>query len=261
MPVSCVIGRLLVAILFIGLQKPQSAGAQQADLRLIVPQRLIDTGLIRHLLPRFRFKSRIRVEAVPEGGEGEASLLPDAEGGVAVMSSAEGEPYYLAMLSGDPEHRKKISSLQAWLQSVPGRSAIESFKPDGTQMFTPGAKKIVKAQKVKIEGDADLGSKLALLHCGRCHVIDSRNPFGGIGSTPSFGAMRGMPKWATSFPAFWSINPHPAFTQIEGITEPFDPARPPPIAPLILTLEEVEAISSFVSRMKPKDLGGGVEAR
>ena len=56
-------------------------------------------------------------------------------------------------------------------------------------------------------------------------------------------------------------NPHPAFTQIEGITEPFDPARPPPIAPLILTPEEVKAISSFVSRMPAKDLGGGVEAR
>tara|TARA_R110000868_G_scaffold295163_1_gene555580 strand:- start:3096 stop:3881 length:786 start_codon:yes stop_codon:yes gene_type:complete len=261
MPVRHVIGRLLVAILFIGLQKPQAAGAQQADLRLIVPQRLIDTGLVRHLMPRFRFKTRIRVEAVAEGGEGEASLLPNAEGGVAVLSSAEGEPYFLAVLSGDPEHREKISALQAWLQSVPGRSAIESFKPDGTQMFTPGARKVVKAQKVKIEGDADLGSKLALQHCGRCHVIDSRNPFGGIGSTPSFGALKSMPKWATSFPEFWTINPHPAFTQIEGITKPFDPARPPPIAPLILTPEEVKAISSFVSRMPAKDLGGGVEAR
>lgn len=261
MPVRQGIGRLLVAILLIGLQKPQSAGAQQADLRLIVPQQLIDSGLTRHLLPRFRFKTRIRVEAVAEGGEGEASLLPDTDQGIAVMSSAEGVPYFLAAVTIDPEQRKMVSALQAWLQSVPGRSAIEGFKPDGIQLFVPGAKKAVTAKQVKIEGDAVLGSKLALQHCGRCHVIDSRNPFGGIGSTPSFGALRSLPKWITSFPTFWTINPHPAFTQIEGITEPFDPARPPPIAPLILTLEEVEAISSFVSQMPAKDLGGGVEAR
>ena len=94
MPVSRVIGRLLVAILFIGLQKPQSAGAQQADLRLIVPQRLIDTGLVRHLLPRFRFKTRIRVEAVAEVGEGEAGEGEAGEGeaGCSARSRAMAKP-------------------------------------------------------------------------------------------------------------------------------------------------------------------------
>lgn len=261
MPVKHLIGSLLIsAIAVLGLKLP-IAVAQEADLRLIVPDHLIESGLTQHLLPRFRFKTRIRVEAIVEGDDGAASLLPEAADGIAVMSSADGVPYYLASISPDPAQQEKIAKLLDWLQSGPGRAAIESFKPDGSQLFTPGAKKIVEEVKIEIEGDADLGSKLALLHCGRCHVVDSRNPFGGIGSTPSFGALKTLPDWPESFAAFWTINPHPAFTQIEGITEPFDPARPSPIAPLVMTIEDVEAIASFVAKMPTKDLGGTVEAR
>ncbi|MEH6727146.1 MAG: cytochrome c [Hyphomicrobiales bacterium] len=261
MPVKQLIGSLLVYVVAaLGLKLP-GALAQDADLRLIVPDYLVESGLTQHLLPRFRFKTRIRVEAVSEGEVGAASLLPDNKAGVAVLSSAEGVPYFLTSLSEDTELQTKVRKLLDWLQSKPGRAAIESFRPDGEQLFTPGARKIVKEVAIEIEGDANLGSKLALLHCGRCHVIDSRNPFGGIGSTPSFGALKTLPKWPDSFAAFWTINPHPAFTQIDGITEPFDPARPSPIAPIVMTIEEVEAIASFVAQLPAKDLGGVVEAR
>jgi hypothetical protein len=54
------------------------------------------------------------------------------------------------------------------------------------------------------------------------------------------------------------FNPHPAFTQIEGVTEAFAPDRPPTIAPLLLTLEETRAITAFVSTLKPKDLGARI---
>jgi mono/diheme cytochrome c family protein len=261
MPVKQVVGSLLVYVVAAFALKLPGAHAQEADLRLIVPDHLVENGLTQHLLPRFRFKTRIRVEAVAEGEKGDASLLPNATSGVAVLSSADGEAYFLTSLSDDAELQEKVGKLLDWLRSTPGRAAIEGFKPDGKQLFTPGARKVVKQVEIEIEGDADLGSKLALQHCGRCHVIDSRNPFGGIGSTPSFGALKTLPKWPDSFAAFWTINPHPAFTQIEGITEPFDPARPSPIAPIVMTIEEVEAVASFVAKLPVKDLGGAVEAR
>ena len=39
------------------------------------------------------------------------------------------------------------------------------------------------------------------------------------------------------------------------MTEPFHPERPPPIAPVEMTLDEVEALLAFVHTIKPKDLG------
>ena len=62
------------------------------------------------------------------------------------------------------------------------------------------------------------GEKLTLLHCGRCHVVSERNRFGGIGSTPSFAALRGAADWEERFRAFYALNPHPAFTQIPDVT-------------------------------------------
>lgn len=99
------------------------------------------------------------------------------------------------------------------------------------------------------------GETLALLHCGRCHVVSDRNKYGGIGSTPSFGALRTIPNWREKFAAFWVYNPHPSFTQVEGVTEPFPAERPPHIAPVELTLEETEAIALFAASIEPKDLG------
>ena len=239
----------------------QKALAQDADLTVVVPQNLIESGFMKHVLPRFRFKTRIRAAALPEGNNGDASLLSAENGGTAIMSATDGKVFRFQTITKDADKAAKSSKLLQWLQSGPGRAAIAGFKPDGVQQFAPGAAKIVEEVEVEVDGDANLGSKLALLHCGRCHVIDSRNPFGGIGSTPSFGAMKNLSGWLESFSAFWTINPHPSFTQIEGITEPFAPSRPPPIAPLLLTLEDVEAITAFVVSMPTKDLGGAVEAR
>lgn len=254
------LGLLLVGLCLSTLQE-QKALAQDADLTVVVPQNLIESGFMKHVLPRFRFKTRIRAAALPEGSDGDASLLSAENGGTAVMSAVDGAIFRFQTTTDDADKAAKSTKLLQWLQSGPGRAAIEGFQPNGEQLFAPGAAKIVQEVKIEVEGDANLGSKLALLHCGRCHVIDSRNPFGGIGSTPSFGAMKNLSGWLESFSAFWTINPHPSFTQVEGITEPFNPSRPPPIAPLLLTLEEVEAITAFVVSMPTKDLGGAVEAR
>jgi hypothetical protein len=112
-----------------------------------------------------------------------------------------------------------------------------------------------KPQDVVIEGDAVQGSRLALVHCGRCHVIDKRNRMGGIGSTPSFAALRGRTAWHELFLKFFTENPHPSFTQVEGVTIPFGPDRVAHIAPVEVTLDEIDAITAFVATLTPKDLG------
>ncbi len=38
-------------------------------------------------------------------------------------------------------------------------------------------------------GELAKGKALAVKFCARCHVIDHKNPFGGIGSSPSFPLM------------------------------------------------------------------------
>jgi len=67
--------------------------------------------------------------------------------------------------------------------------------------------------------------------------------------------MRNYDDWKARFEAFYTEPPHIAVTQIEGITEPFDPARPSPIAPMLLTEADVEAIMAFVETIEPKDVG------
>jgi len=99
------------------------------------------------------------------------------------------------------------------------------------------------------------GKKATVFHCGRCHVVPGGNPFGSIGSTPSFAVMRNYAEWRARFAAFYTEPPHVAITQIEGVTEPFDPSRPSPIAPMVMTEEDVAAIIAFVETIEPKDVG------
>ena len=103
--------------------------------------------------------------------------------------------------------------------------------------------------------DLTPGQKAAIVNCGRCHVVPGGNPFGSIGSTPSFAVMRNYPDWRARFEAFYTEPPHVAVTQIEGVTKAFDPSRPSPIAPMVLTKDEVDAIIEFVETIEPKDVG------
>ena len=102
------------------------------------------------------------------------------------------------------------------------------------------------------------GEKLTLFHCGRCHVINEKNKYGGIGSTPSFGALRTLDDWEDRMDAFFTLAPHPAFTQVEGVTEPFPIDRPSPIHPLELTVDDIDTIKEFTRTIPPKNLGNEV---
>ena len=214
---------------------------------------MISAGLDKHLLPRFGFKHRIRVSAVPEGPADMA--LGTGGVGTFVFRDSEGTKYSLDT-GDDPRGR----TLLEWLQSGPGQAAIEAFAPDGRQAyFTEVIVEEVVVEEV-FDGDTKSGSDLAILHCGRCHVVDKRNRMGGIGSTPSFAALRGRNNWSELFRAFYTANPHPSFTQVDGVTAPFDPNREVHIAPVEITIEDVEAITAFVATLTPKDLGRPVQA-
>lgn len=102
------------------------------------------------------------------------------------------------------------------------------------------------------------GEQLVRQHCTRCHVVGDLNKYGGIGSTPSFGAIKSLPDWQDRFAAFWSLLPHPSVVQVEGIS----PERPKGVLAttkqIVLTPAEVEAILSYIDTVPVKDLGGGV---
>ena len=122
----------------------------------------------------------------------------------------------------------------------------------------PAALALLAAFPAGADDEFAPGEKLTLRNCGRCHVINERNRYGGIGSTPSFAALRTVPDWEDRFRAFYTLNPHPAFTQIPGVTEPFPIDRPSPIHPIELTLEEIDRSIEFSRTIEPKDLGAPI---
>lgn len=105
------------------------------------------------------------------------------------------------------------------------------------------------------------GEKLVRQHCTRCHVVGNLNKYGGIGSTPSFGAMKSLPDWQDRFAAFWSLLPHPSVVQVEGLS----PERPKGLLAttkqIFLNMDDVDAIQAYVDTVPVKDLGGGINYR
>ncbi len=237
----------MVLILSLGL-----GTAAKADLTLLMSEEMLANGFDKQILPRFKFKHRIAVTPVTEG---EADMVLGGDG-TRVFQAIEGDVVRLAIRTDNPEAKTFLD----WLKSGPGKAAIEGFEPDGRQVYTTEVAVVVVETQEVFEGDTATGSRLALVHCGRCHVVDQRNRMGGIGSTPSFAALRGRENWSDLFRAFWAHNPHPSFTQVEGVTEPFDPNKAVHVAPVEITMDEIEAITAFVATIEPKSLGRPVQA-
>ena len=105
------------------------------------------------------------------------------------------------------------------------------------------------------------GEKLTMTNCGRCHRVSAKDRMGGIGSTPSFAVMRTWDNWEDKMKAFWIYRPHPSFTQIEGVTEPFADDRPPHVHPISLTLEQLRVIIDYARTIAPADLGAELGSR
>jgi mono/diheme cytochrome c family protein len=234
-------------------------GAQASDdLTLRMPESLIQQGFDKHILPRFKFKHRITIVAIAEAG---ADMTLGTDGaGVRVFEDIDGRTFGLQITTPEAEAIAMAKTFLGWLESDPGKAAIEGFQPDGIPLFKTALTDVEVEEAEVFDGDIQIGGKLALFHCGRCHVVDQRNRMGGIGSTPSFAALRGRDNWSDLFRAFYTQNPHPSFTQVEGVTEPFNPNRQIHIAPVEVTLDQIEAITAFVATITPKDLGRPIQA-
>lgn len=259
------IGMLLAVVPGLGVR------AQDKVVTLVTTEEAEESGLLSYILPRFKLKTGIAVEVVAGAPGGLAALRdgadlvlePGGEGQPVMYAAAAqdsgGQPYRIALLPD--AHKDHAPRLVEWLVSDIGQNTLAAYQVDGRQPFVPLAEVAPPVVAVVLDGDAAEGEKLAHFACGRCHVVSERNRMGGIGSTPSFAAMRNFPDWQDKFLSFYALNPHPSFTQVEEVTEPFPSGRQPHIAPVELTLEEVEAIAAYAATIAPKDLGGQVQSQ
>ena len=171
--------------------------------------------------------------------------------GTPVFSN-KSDTWALAILSKDHPGTKRFAD---WITSEVGQRAITGFKPDGVQAFTLPSAFVEEEEEIAFDGNANTGKQLSRLLCGRCHVAAPEDKFNSIGSTPSFFVLRAMEDWSDRFQTFYVLRPHPAFTQIEDVTEPFPEDRPSPIVPIDMTLDDLEAILAYVSALEPANLG------
>ena len=216
-------------------------------MRLFAPTELVETGLFKFILPRFTLKHRVKVELV----EGNSTARLGRTDGDAVFADTGGN--WLLQVEADA-HAGSVKFAD-WLTSEIGQRTVLSFAPNGTAPFVAPIATEVIPEDVVADGNSEEGQRLALTHCGRCHVVSEANRMNAIGSTPSFAVLRTFGDWEERFQAFFALKPHPAFTQIEEVTEPFPEDRPSPIVPVEMTLEDLESILAFVAAMAPADLG------
>lgn len=240
--------------LALGMVCATASTAQDADktFRLSIPDSLTETGLPQYLLPRFSLKTGTRITRV---GAGDAADAGFGDTGRAAFASVD--QIWKLDVGDDPD----AQAFSDWLFSAVGRSTVDGFTVDGETPFSSTVKEEAVVAVLTFDGDADKGADLSLALCGRCHVVSEANRMKAIGSTPSFAVLRALPDWDDRFQAFYALNPHPAFTQIADVTPPFDISRPSPIAPVEMTLDDLEHILAFVADETPADLGAPIESR
>ncbi len=227
-----------------------SAAAQDKSFSLQSPAALTDTGILQHLLPRFSLKTGIRI-TLSEG----ASDAAFGTTGNPVFRQDDAIWHFED--NGDPDS----AAFYEWLISDVGKRTIEGFAPDGSAAFSTDVRVQTTAGVVTLTGDAALGEDVSLTRCGRCHVVNDSNRMNAIGSTPSFALMRNFADWEGRFQTFFLLRPHPAFTQVADVTDPFPDNLPSPIAPIEVTLDEIDAIVAFVATIEPADLGAPVQSQ
>lgn len=236
------------------LMLASGVAAQAADktFRLAVPQGLRDTGLMTYMLPRFSLKTATRVTIVAPADDADAVF---GDSGVVTFEGA-GQVWRLEV-GGDPDAQRFAD----WLVSDVGRNTVDGFMVDGTAPFTARVKETTKVAVVQYDGDAAQGAALSLTLCGRCHVVGAVNRMKASGSSPSFAVLRTLPNWPERFTDFYTLNPHPSFTQVTNVTPPFDETRPSPITPVVITLAELNDIMAFVAAVTPADLGAPIRSK
>ncbi len=233
---------------------PLPAGGEESrEFSVSVSSEIEASGLMSYILPRFALKTGRRGSVVAAGGD--LRLGPQEGQGVPVMAR-DGQVFVL-VLDSENEAARRFAD---WILSDIGQTTLAAFAPADGLPFGPAPTE-ERAVTIEITGDAVRGREMAEMHCARCHRVGTDADGMGIGSAPSFAALRTLPDWAERFAAFYVLNPHPAFLQVSGVTPPFDPALPPPIVPVEISADEVEALSAFAAGIRPADLGADILSR
>ena len=248
--------RFRLALLALALSLPLMARADPLDLTIKADPALVDTGLIKFLLPRFSLKTGIKLHLGPD--DPDVTLSSTAGPGARPAFKGPVQLYYIMLAADAPD---KASRFANWLLEDVGQRTIDQFRRDGQQIFFAAADDAPVVVKAPPQGDIQNGELLSYANCGRCHVIGDKNRMKGIGSTPSFALMRGFPDWQRRFEGFYNLNPHPSFSQVQGVTTPFNQALPPAIIPIELTQTELDDIVAFVAGITPADLGAPLQTQ
>lgn len=239
-------GLVIIFTLLAGL-----ARADDVRVQFYAAPELVESGLIQHIRPRFSLKTSVGVDIVSDPAV--ATLLIWDQGDP--VFAGLGQVWYLER----PGAHEGSDRFARWITSEIGQRTITGFAPEGRALFATTDTASAPAQEAGLSADAQAGREVAFARCGRCHVTETERRMTGIGSTPSFPVLRSLDNWDYRFAAFYTLKPHPAFTQIEDLTEPFPAHQPPPLVPVELTLDELDALLAYVEGLAPADLGEALE--
>ncbi len=245
---------LICVIVAVCLGMSTAGGRAAENFRLGAPPPLTESGLLDFVLPRFSLKTGIRVEVVDLESPAEILLAPDGEG-PRVFDGA-GARWRIQI--NTPSHAG-AARFADWLTSEIGQRTVTSYEVEGAAPFGLPVQDAREAVEVTFDGDAVLGHELSVAHCARCHAVSDATRKNAMASTPSFAVLRAMADWDRRFQTFYILNPHPSFTQIEDVTEPFPIDRPSPIAPVEITIDDLGAILAYVAGVAPADLGAPIQ--
>ena len=239
----------------VAVMLPVMATAQTTDnpkqVRVFADPEFIESGLFKYLAPRFTLKTQVRL------------ILGDQSDAQVAIAVATGRPiaqrgatiFAVQLIDGEHPGAERFVD---WLQGEVAQNTVLAFAPDtGDRFVIPEVQDTIE-QVVNFTGDAALGLQVAQAQCSRCHVVGG-NRMGAIGSTPSFFALRTLVDWPQRMSGFYLLNPHPAFTVVQDVTDPFDPNLPPPIVPIQVTLDQIDALLAYMQRLQPADLGAPIK--
>lgn len=237
-----------IAVLLICMILPFAASAQDRDFTLSAPVEIVETGFLKHLLPRFSLKHGVRITQVDTNGD--------------VVIGSEGTPVFVGLgtvwhITASDDEGPGL--LLDWLRSDIGQRTVEAFEINGTAVFSTQTSVEIAPPPMTFDGDPVAGVALSLEHCGRCHVVNDTNRMNGMDQAPSFAVMRGFDDWQNRFSTFYVLNPHPSFSQVIDITQPFAANLPPAMVPIEITQDDLESILAYVATVAPADLGAPIQ--
>lgn len=98
------------------------------------------------------------------------------------------------------------------------------------------------------QGNSEKGRNIAIKHCARCHVVGDHNPYGGIGSTPSFQLLAKRDDYLERFQTFYERRPHPVYVRVPDV--PKWTELPSHVAEFTVNPGDIENIIAFVEMLR-----------